>query len=359
MTLKIFSSINQSRFSWLMLLVLLAFTLAGVSCSVGVGSTITDGGVYRSSDQAKTWKQIVYVGQSGKKVVTIANLNVRSLAVSPIDTATVYAVAGDNGLYQTTNAGEVWQQVFRGTGVQALALHPRLRDVMYLAAGNRIYRTTNGAKDWQGVYFETTADVAVTDLAIDILNPKVLYAGTSKGSLIKSDDEGASWQPVYFFKQRVAKVEVNPRDSKVLYVAQPNGSLWRSADAGGTWTEVSLGIRDQLKKTYGSYKALAFLAGRPDAVIYATQYGLFRSLASGTVWEEVKLVTPPNAVGITALVTSPTKEQDIFYATLSTFYRSSDSGASWETLPLPSKRQPTALVLNPSDLQVMYLGFSK
>jgi photosystem II stability/assembly factor-like uncharacterized protein len=342
-------------------LIIVVMVLGGASCGLRIKTATPNGGVYRTTDAGKTWQQVVYVGQVKDKAVTIANLDIKQLYVSPLDNKLIYAVAGREGVYESTDAGANWHRFFNTLVVEDMVLNPQTRDIMYLAAENRILRTTNGGKDWQGVYLESTSDVIITTLAIDKVNPKVLYAGTSNGSLLKSIDSGNSWQQVHFFKfkQRLTKVAVQSEDGRIIYVAQPAGNLWRTADGGQNWIEVSQALRDKLKVASGAYRALALIPGVKDALLYATQYGMFRSVDGGQNWTEVKLVTPPNSVAIASLVINPARNQDIFYVAPAAFYRSTDGGASWETLPLPADRKPSSLVISGSDAKTLYLSFTR
>ncbi|MBI5466283.1 MAG: hypothetical protein HY974_03265 [Candidatus Kerfeldbacteria bacterium] len=357
----IFPNLFTGRIVRLVPLLLLALILSGASCGFRVRTATPNGGVYRTSDGGKTWRQVVAAGLVKDKPVTIANLDIKKLLISPLDDRVVYALAGRDGVYESQDSGENWHKFFSSLAVQDLVLHPQLRDTLYLAAANRILRTSNGGKDWQEVYLESTPDVSITTLVIDTKNAQVLYAGTSNGGLLRSQDGGSSWQQVHFFKfkQKVAQIAVSPQDSKVIYAALPSGSLWRTADSGQNWTEVSLVFRDKLKINIGSYRALTFLPAGKDGLLYATQYGLFRSLDGGTSWEEVKLVTPPNSINITGLVVSPGNGQEISYVAPAAFYRSRDGGRSWETMSLPANRHPAALVMSPREAKVLYLGFSK
>lgn len=357
--------INSKSSSALVATCLAASILLGASCGVrlkssggGNQSATPGGGVYKSQDQGKTWQQVVFVSRNERRTVTIAGLSLQRIVISPVDPNHVYALAGGGGLYETRDGGSTWKQLFDGP-VQGFAPHSANREVLYLASGSKILRTANGGQDWQTVYIEPTPKVLITDLDLVAANPKTVYALTNSGVVLRSDSEGTTWRKTYFFKQTAVRLYVNQRAERVVYIALPTGSLWRSGDGGDTWTDASLGIREQLKVPVRPFRALAFLPGHSDAVLYANQQGLYRSPDGGVTWEEVKIVTAPAAISITALAVNPKRAEDIYYATAAAFYHSANGGGTWSTLPLPTQLLPGALAAHPADGKTIYLGFTR
>jgi len=339
------------------MLILSVFTLLGASCTTS--TKVPDGGVFKSIDQGKVWKQVVFVAQGKKVPVTIGALNVKQLVMSPFDTTRVWAVGGADGIYETTNAGDSWHPFFKGTA-QALALHPTKPDIMYVATGNRIMRTIDGAKSWQGVYLDNTPESIITSLRADSRLPQVLYAGTSHGDLLKTEDEGGFWRPVYYFKGRgfVASINFSSANVKVIYAAQSDGNLWRTADGGLTWVNLVTKLKGKTRVDVRNFRSMVTIPGK-DGLLLANRYGLFRTVDGGETWENIKLLTAPLTVDINVLSTNPNNEKYIYYSAAGTFYRSTNAGLSWETIPLPSRRISTSLIIHPTDPSIMYLGFSR
>lgn len=336
--------------------------LLGAGCSVKVSTkgaaTPPGGGVYKSTDQGRTWNQVVFVSQVGSKLVTIATLGIQRLLLSPLDAKTIYALAGPSGLWRTTDAGDHWQQVFAGM-VQSIALHPTNPDIIYLASESKILRTSNGGQDWQTVYIEPTPKVSIVDLGLVSKTPKIMYAVTNRGVVLRSDSEGASWRQMYFLQQAIVRLYVNQLAPNVLYAAQDSGQLWRTSDGGVNWNELTAVLAKQVSIGYQrQFRQFAFLPGLADGFLYANQQSMYRSTDGGVTWSEVKLVTAPSSISITALAIDPSRVDDVFYATPQAFYRSTNGGQTWATLPLPVGLAPTALALHPTDGKTLYLGFS-
>lgn len=355
---------NQFKFKHLLIWVAAAALSIGASCGVSVkpggggGGGPIGGGVYKSVDQGKTWEQVVFVERTEKRTVTIAEFGIQRLFISPVDSTHIFAMAGGNGLYESRDSGSNWKKIYDGP-VQGLALHPTIGDVIYAASHNQILRSTDAGAQWSTVYIDPTPQVVISDITIVASAPKTLYAVSSKGVLIRSDNEGVSWRKPFIFKQAPARVFVNQAVPRILYLATVAGSVWRSNDGGETWTDITLALREQLKVPIRQFRALEFVPARNDAILYANQQGLYRTYDGGVTWEEIKIVTAPAAINISALVVNPKRADDIYYATAAAFYHSGNGGTTWSTLPLPAALIPSAISHHPSDGKTLYLGFAR
>lgn len=338
----------------------LTLILMGQSCSVSKPSGPTPGGVFRSTDAAASWQQMVYVGQDQEdKAITINGVGITKIVFAPQDPDTIYAVAGANGLFRTENKGEQWKRLL-AIPVSSILLHPHQPKVIYVASENKLWRTTDTGANWQPIYLEATPEVIITDLEQDQQNPNSIYLGTNKGVIaLKSSDGGEHWQLSYLFKQPIKRLKVNPVNSNIIYAAQPNGTIWRSGDSFSTWTDITLNLKEQLDVRPRIFQDITFLPGEADGFIYINQQGLYRSLDGGLTWVELPLLTAPNSVRISALAVNPARRQDIWYATGGVLFNSTDNGASWRTLPLPSALTVSSIIVHPREPDTIYLSFSR
>lgn len=344
--------------------ILIVVLFMGASCGVSMkpkGEAVsqpTGGGVYKSNDQGKAWEQVVFIEKNEKRTSTIATLGIQRLYISPIDNDHIYAQTKSNGLYETINAGAVWKQTFTSP-IQGLAIHPSNKAIAFLASDNKILKTIDGGTNWETVHIDPTPQVQIVDLGIINSMPKTLYAVTSKGVLLRSDNEGASWRKPYTFKLTPTRLFINQSMPRVIYLAATNGAIWRSGDGGDNWIETTLALRDKLHTSVKQFRALSFIPNRADAFLYANQMGIYRTYDGGVNWEEVKIVTTPSAVNIAAVAVNPKRADDIYYVTPSAFYHSNNNGLTWSTLPLPTNLIPSSLIHHSSDGRTLYLGFSR
>jgi hypothetical protein len=86
---------------------------------------------------------------------------------------------------------------------------------------------------------------SVTALAIDPLDPQVVYAGTWRNGLFRSEDGGASWTAGGLTNASVSSLLIHPQDPQTLYaeaVVYTKAdswivpSLYRCPDGGRSWT---------------------------------------------------------------------------------------------------------------------------
>ena len=97
--------------------------------------------------------------------------------------------------------------------------------------------------------FEAT--LAMGAIAIDPVDPKIIYAGTGEANyagdnlpgegLLKSTDGGATWSLGSRFASRFHELHVNSVDRTELWAATREG-LFRSNDSGSSWVEVMGGL---------------------------------------------------------------------------------------------------------------------
>jgi len=347
---------KQEKFLKL-LLVVSFLTLLGSACGVNITSG-DGGGVYLSTDAGTSWQVKSFIREEKNKSISLVGSTVKQLVFSLAQPNTAYAVVTGGkltGLFKTTDNGEHWQQLIIGS-VNSVAAHPSDGGTIYALAGNRVVRSTDGGANWSIVYLETTADVVLNQVAIDNATPDNIYIVSSKGILLRSQDKGVSWQQVHFFVGGLAQVAVR---SGIIYAAQPAGKIWLSRDLGSTWQDLTPNLRKVIKGNIGDFHTMSLLPDSTVGLLYVSQYGIIRTLDSGSSWQVLKLVTQPGVSTITALGVGPVSANYIYYTTDKAFYRSTDGGATWETMVLPVAKIPLTLALSPTSIGSLLIGFKQ
>jgi len=229
------------------------------------------GGVWRSINGGATWEPVF-----GKEPVAA----VGAVAIDPTNERIVWAGTGEanprndvsygNGLYKSTDGGKTWNRVgLAGVwSISRIAIDPRdPRHVVVGAFGDPfkdssdrgVYVTFDGGSTWKKSLYLTPASGA-SDVAIDPVNPDVVYAGmwhfrrvpwtfTSggpDGGLFKSSDGGRTWTRLTGnglpsgYSGRIGLAVAPSRHDRVFAIIEAKGGiLWRSDDAGAHWTMVS------------------------------------------------------------------------------------------------------------------------
>jgi hypothetical protein len=166
-----------------------------------------DSGIYKSTNAGLNWSQV----NTG-----LTYIKVQALAISPSNPSVIYAGTDqlgspNSGVYKSTNAGASWTLMNNGIvetsiGIQTIVVHPTDPNTAWMTvfdglvnSTNGVYKTTNGGTNWFASNGGMTI-VNVLSLAINPLNPNVLYAGTSYNpsaitptKIYKTYNGGTNW----------------------------------------------------------------------------------------------------------------------------------------------------------------------
>ncbi|MFA5910410.1 MAG: hypothetical protein WC815_16630 [Vicinamibacterales bacterium] len=241
------------------------------------------GGMFRTTDNGVTWAPVFEreaVHSIGDVAIYQPDPNI--IWVGTGERANRQSVSWGDGIYKTTDGAKTWTNMGLKASMHIgrIVTHPSNPAIVYVAAqgsvwgpgGERgLYRTMDGGKTWQRT-LHVDDDTGVTDVAMDSLDPNVLYAasyqrrrsafgfnGGGPGSALwKSTDAGATWTrltgnglpegeygrigiSVYRKDPRVVMVSIEQGsryNASTAYIERKAG-LYRSNDAGKTWRLMS------------------------------------------------------------------------------------------------------------------------
>ncbi len=192
---------------------------------------------------------------------------IRSFAFDPTDANRILAGSVSGGLWETTNAGGIWQPVndfLANLAITSIAYDPSDSNVVYAGTGEGffnadairglgVFKSTNNGESWQ--VLENTSDNTdfeyVNRLKITS-DGSALYSAT-EGGLWKSTDDGASWEEVFsgmnqvvdpeteeavFTYFRIQDLDISPSNDN-LVIASANGAPIYSEDGGENWAVAS------------------------------------------------------------------------------------------------------------------------
>lgn len=277
----------------------------------------TGGGLWRTDDAGTNWRNI----SDG----WFRTGSVGAIAVAPSDPNVIYVGMGEHavrgqsstygdGVYRSTDQGRTWTHLGLAATrqISAVRVHPTNPDVVYVAAqGERwkgtpdrgIYRSTDGGTTWSLVLKGENPTSGAADLSMDATNPRILYAafwdhqrmpwqvrsGGPGSGIWKSTDGGDTWTRLSEGLPKLMGkigVSVSPADPDRVYaiVEAEQGGLYRSDDAGKTWRLMS---EDRLIQTRSWY--YMYLTAAPDNadVVWVSNAPVLRSIDGGRTFAVV------------------------------------------------------------------------
>lgn len=262
---------------------------------------------------------------------------------------TVYAGTVDNGVLESHDGGQTWQQRVDGLPLHArsilsLAQDPT-DDTLYAGTyGDGVYRLRAGSEEWEPANEGLPVDFSVQEITFAGSDSEQLLAGLRVGGmyLYERQEQDPTWQrlpealPIGQARD-VAGLAVTGPDRETVVIAAGTG-VFSSTDAGETWQH--LGAAQGLPK--GDVRANALAQGQQDSeILYAALAageGLYRSNNGGASWRPA-VGNLDDAVRTNACCLTVGANDDTLYLGLQMsevytrqVYLTRDAGAKWQAL---------------------------
>ncbi|MFN2476236.1 MAG: glycosyl hydrolase [Chthoniobacterales bacterium] len=322
------------------------------------------GGVWKTTDGGANW----FPAFDKEQVATIG-----AIAVAPSDHNVVYVGTGEpnmrgnvtwgGGLYKSVDAGKTWKNIGLKDARQigAIVVDPKNADVALVAAFGHafgpnqergVFRTTDGGKTWAKTLFKDENTGAI-DVAMDPHNPNVVFAalwqarrqpwnfssGGPGSGLYRSDDGGVTWKQLQgngLPDEMLGRIglSVSGADSSRVYAimeAKEKGGIYRSDDGGEKWTRVNDDGRFRQRAWYFSK---VYADPKSPDTVYVLNTGAFKSVDGGKTFN----LLPARHGDHHGLWIDPNDPNRIGNASDGGAIVSLDGGKSWTT----NGNQPTA-----------------
>jgi hypothetical protein len=218
----------------------------------------------------------------------------------------------------SSNLNTSWVQLGPGNiggRINCIAIHPTQNNIKLTgSACGGIFKTQNNGASWYPV-FDDHSILAIAEIVFDESNPSVVYACTGDPNIsgtpfigngvYKSTDMGETWNYLGLNQCGViSDLVINPNNSNVLYAAAMGNpfvrnndrGLYKSIDGGNTWNNVLF---------------LADEAGVSDIDIDPSNPNIL--LAAG--WNRIR-----------------NNQESLIFGNESKLYRSTDAGQNWSTI---------------------------
>lgn len=362
----------------------------------------SDSFIFRSSDNGKTWHEVLFVPDGALK----------DLVISPSRKNTVYAAG--RTVFRTRNFGRTWQ-CLQQKGLPADSLVSRCEVAVTPAAKNKLFVLVNlrsgksndlyiqssNKENFRKVCSGASSPEWRTALAIDAANPGLIYF--SAGNKVnRFEQAGTSWRALMAgngLHDDVHELIPDPAGNG-MYVAT-DGGLSVTRDSGKTWTALNQGLN--VAQCWGlavsSVKdTVRLLAGLQDCGTiqldftlrdYSKEWKIVRggdgmkpgifsldaqllhatdgnnnlnhiSVDGGKTWK--MLVMPRNqpAEYLRPFALDPVDANKL-YAGYGDVFRSQDRGQTWKRLgvPVSGSDKIIAIAVSPSNPSIIYAAYAQ
>lgn len=260
-------------------------------------------GIFKSTDAGKTW---AYVGLAESRQigrVRIHPMNPDIVYVSAL--GHVYGPNPERGVFRTNDGGKSWKKIlFRGDSAGAfdLILDPNNPETVYatiwhayrtpwkLVSGGTqsgIFKSTDGGEHWTDI----TRNAGLPSGVIGKVGIAASPAKTGRvwalieadsGGVFRSDDGGATWtrtnsdrnlrQRAWYYTQ----IYADPKDAETVYAL--NTGMYRSTNGGKTFRAIQV--------PHGDNHDLWIASNDPQRMINANDGGANVSFNGGRTWTE-------------------------------------------------------------------------
>jgi photosystem II stability/assembly factor-like uncharacterized protein len=234
------------------------------------------------------------------------------------DPMLIYVGFATGGLWKSTDGGNHWKSQFdnmANESVGAIAIAPSDPNVVYVGTGeanNRqsssigdgVWGTADGGKTWNHLGLEDTQSIA--RIVVDPSNANIVYVAamghlfgpnTERG-LFKSVDGGKTWKKSKYIDANTGftDVAIDPVNPKILYAASyqrlrtwwgyngggPGSGLWKTVDGGDTWNRLAgPGWPKSKDGLYGRI-AISIFRAKPGTIYAQVEAGASGGTGGGT-----------------------------------------------------------------------------
>jgi photosystem II stability/assembly factor-like uncharacterized protein len=311
----------------------------------------TNSWIYESLDNGASWHRLARLNSSSPLILD-------HIVVDSADPATIY-VAGwnadrpDGGLWISHDSGRSWSQPagMRGQSIRAFAQAPSDPKILFAGTLEGVFRSKDAGATWAQISPLGSREIhEVESLAIDPVNPDIVYGGTWHLPW-KTIDGGDNWHSIksgLIVDSDVFSIIVDPKHPRIVYLSACSG-IYKSEDAGALFHKIQ-GIPTEARRT----RVLAQDPENMEVVYAGTTEGLYKTENGGRTFQSM---TGPDVI-VNDVYVDPRDSHRVLLATdRGGVLASDDGGATFvESNRGISERKIEALLVDRTNPQHIYAG---
>ena len=225
----------------------------------------------------------------------------------------------------------------------------------------------------------------INDLESHPTNPRIIYAGSAGGGVWKSNDAGATFNPIFDeYCQSIGAVELDPNDpDNVVYVGTGEtwtrnsvsygDGLYKSTDGGATWKKLGFDKSERIANIIvnPNNSNEVYVAVLGALWSDSEERGVYKSMDAGQTWEKILYVNENSGFGdLTVDASNP----DFMMATSWDFnrkpwvvqsggpgskvFKTTDGGKTWKEIDkgLPKLKGKMGIAISPANPKIVYMA---
>jgi photosystem II stability/assembly factor-like uncharacterized protein len=299
----------------------------------------------------------------GTPQTSLSGSDISVLLFEPGSTSSLLAGSYNSGLLRSEDSGVTWESILSKVGIYDVAQSSRDPKIIF-AAGTvgghgKVLKTGDQGKSWQEVYNEESQNNTVRSIAMNPANNQELALGLASGNLVGTQDGGGSWKLLTNFDDQINRVRWQAGG---LYVLLKTEGVMRSTDNGAHFVNLTAPLRPQnsfsnLLESQDTGSFNQFALDSTGAVIYLTaEKGLFATRDGGAHWQNMSLPVRDKKVIVRSVALASGSLATVYVSAGATIYKTTNSGDSWQTQGIKTNGFINALLVHPTLPQVAYAG---
>lgn len=323
------------------------------------------GSILKSSDAGVSFDPKVKIDDK----VSLPESDILTINFDPNNSAILYVGTEADGIFRSWDGAEHWERItFPPERVFGIIVDVRNSERL-LATGvwkktGKIYESTDSGKNWKEVYTEPGEGTVVSSITQSRLAPNIIYAGTSGGVLLKSENGGETWKNFGLAKGPVTDIYPHPTNKDAFIAVVFNIGVIRTTDGGIKYSETKASDfpadpRNANQNISGTVLTLTRDPLRPEVFYAGMQGGMYRTDDAGKTWKNIDIIESSRKFPIRAIAVNPMNSNEISYSAGDTFYRSLDAGKSWMTTRLQSDKGVSTIAYDWMNPKTVYIGLRK
>jgi photosystem II stability/assembly factor-like uncharacterized protein len=221
--------------------------------------------------------------------------------------------------------------IFAAIALRSLDAQPKRTDADGLRAGYDTYRTMQRSSPYAALAWQSLGPTNIsgraTDIAVaDRAGSRRVYAGYATSGVWATDNNGATWQPVFenYASTSIGDLAVAPSNPDIVWVgtgeanifraSMPGVGVYKSSDAGRTFTHMGLADTQTIARiiVHPSNPDIVYVAASGHEWTDNENRGVFKTVDGGRTWKKVFYRSP--RTGAIDLVMDPSNPNTLYAA---------------------------------------------